>query len=79
MYLLVQAYQHLWLVPFHEVYQQFTYVGPAIKPGILSARCWQISHCLTALIRPFQVRLPFSFPHFIQESRLPLTEYKPVA
>ena len=37
MYLLVQAYQHLWLVPFHEVYQQFTYVGHAIKPGTLSA------------------------------------------
>jgi len=36
MYLLVQAYQHLWLVPFHEVYQQFTYVGHTIKPDTLS-------------------------------------------
>jgi len=52
MYLLVQALQHLWLVYCHGVYQQFTYVGRAIKPGILSAWCWQISHCLTAQIRP---------------------------
>jgi hypothetical protein len=29
--------QHLWLVSHHEVYQQFTYVGQAIKPGTLSA------------------------------------------
>jgi hypothetical protein len=37
MYLLVQAYQHLWLVFRNEVYQQFTYVGHTIKPGTLSA------------------------------------------
>ena len=37
MYLLVQAFQHLWLVSHHEVYQQFTYVGHTIKPGTLSA------------------------------------------
>jgi hypothetical protein len=29
--------QHLWLVSHHEVYQQFTYVDPTIKPGTLSA------------------------------------------
>ena len=37
MYLLVQAFQHLWLVMSHEVYQQFTYVGHTTKPGTLSA------------------------------------------
>jgi hypothetical protein len=37
MYLLVQAFQHLWLVSRHEVYQQFTPVGHTIKPGTLSA------------------------------------------
>jgi hypothetical protein len=28
---LVQACQHLWLVPNHDVYQQFTYVDHAIQ------------------------------------------------
>ena len=37
MYLLVQAFQHLWLVSHHEVYQQFTYVGHTTKPDTLSA------------------------------------------
>jgi hypothetical protein len=37
MYLLVQAFQHLWLVYVHEVYQQFTYVGHTTKSDTLSA------------------------------------------
>lgn len=31
-YLLVQAYQHLWLVTRHGVYQRFTYVDHTIRP-----------------------------------------------
>ena len=30
-YLLVQAYQHFWLVCGHDVYQRFTYVDPTIQ------------------------------------------------
>jgi len=31
-YLLVQAYQHLWLVVSDDVYQRFTYVDHTIRP-----------------------------------------------
>jgi hypothetical protein len=44
------------------------------SPTPYPPRCWQIYHCLTALIRPSQVRLSFSCPHFIQGSMLRLTE-----
>jgi len=32
-YLLVQAYQHIWLVSINDVYQQFTFVGHTIQPS----------------------------------------------
>ncbi len=31
-YLLVQAYQHVWLGCHHDVYQRFTYVDRTILP-----------------------------------------------
>ena len=33
---LAQASQHLWLVAFHDVYREFTYVHHTIHPGPLS-------------------------------------------
>jgi len=40
-YLLVKAYQHLGLVKYHGVYQQFTYVGLTIQPSSPATWCWQ--------------------------------------
>jgi hypothetical protein len=36
-YLLVQACQHLWLVTYHDIYQQFTFISHTTQPSILSA------------------------------------------